>query len=127
MEGPPDHAENEGRGERAPTQKQTRQGEAALSEFLAQRACIGDEREGQKVDEPAPRGKACEEAGSEKLSGDQIQCGETDEYRDVPRQSGPARNEAGEQAADTGPAVGACHHDDASDRRAEGGRIVEGV
>ena len=73
--------------------------EAAPPELLAQRAGIGDEGEGQKGVEPG---------------GGQIQCGETDEDGGVPRQRGPARNGAGKQAADTGPAAtGACRHDDA--------------
>ena len=92
-----------------------------------QRAGIGDEGEGQKVEEPVPRGKVREEVGSQEPSGDQIQCGETDEDGDVPRKSGPARNGAGEQAADTCPAVGACCHDDAGDGWAEGGHVVERV
>jgi hypothetical protein len=69
---PPDYAENEGRSERAPTLEQTRQGEAAPPELLAQRAGIGDEGERQKGEEPVPRGKAREEVGIQEPSGDQI-------------------------------------------------------
>ena len=105
----------------------SRRGRAKPAAHVHEAAGIGDEGEGQKVEEPVPRGKAREEVGSQEPSGDQIQCGEADQDGGVPRQSGPARNDAGEQAADTGPAAGACCHDDASDGRAEGGQEVERV
>ena len=120
-------AENEGGGERAPALEQTRQGETAPPELLAQRAGIGDQREGQKGEKPGPCGKAREEVGIQEPGGDQIQCGKTDEDSDVPRHSGPARNDACEQAADTCPTVGACCHDEAGDGRAEGGHVVQRV
>ena len=53
---------------------------------------------------------------------------ETDDDGGVPRPSGPPRNGAGEQAADTGPAAaGACRHDGAGDGGTEGGHLVERV